>query len=322
MPPRGLACLFLGLLAYPQAGMAQVVTRVVPTGEFVAPKPGEAVQEIRLEEDRHRRMTVEVTVDGRGPYRFLVDTGADRTAISRELVGRLNLAPGRPARLHSATGESRVATAVVPDLRISAKQVGDVDAPVLDARHVGADGILGTDSLRAQRVLFDFRRDIIAITPASPRLQKDEQDTILVQANRRAGRLIITEAEAGDQRLAVVLDSGSEVTIGNRALQRRLLRRGQVRMAGTVELLSVTGEKLAADYAFLPHLSLGGVELRNVAVAFADAHTFRQMGLEDEPALLLGMNAFRAFDKVSIDFAYRKLRLKLPGAEPARIASP
>jgi hypothetical protein len=36
------------------------------------------------------------------------------------------------------------------------------------------------------------------------------------------------------------------------------------------------------------------------------------MGLEERPALLLGMNALRGFDKVSIDFARKKMRVVLP----------
>ena len=41
------------------------------------------------------RLTVSVHHEGRGPFRFLVDTGADRTAVSRQLAERLGLAPGR-----------------------------------------------------------------------------------------------------------------------------------------------------------------------------------------------------------------------------------
>lgn len=309
---RRLTWLFGVTLAATNPAAAQVVTQVVPTAEFTPPDADAPAQEVAFTDDRHQRMTVPVTVRGLGPYRFLVDTGADRTAISRELAGRLSLSPGRAARLHSATGASRVETATIPELRISERQVGNVDAPMLEERHVGADGILGTDSLRAQRVLFDFRRDIIAITPATRRMQADEQGTILVRANQRAGRLIVTEAEANEQRLAVVLDSGSEISIGNLALRNRLLRRGALTLMGSVELLSVTGGKLRAEYGYIRRLSLGDVDLTNVAVAFADAHTFRQMKLSSRPAMLLGMNAFRAFDKVSIDFAHRKLRLKLP----------
>ena len=84
------------------------------------------------------------------------------------------------------------------------------------------------------------------------------------------------------------------------------------RDAHMVELQSVTGAKLSGEYTFVRELKLGGVTLSGLAVVFADAHTFKQLKLNDRPALLLGMNAMRAFKKVSIDFANRKFRVMLP----------
>jgi hypothetical protein len=63
---------------------------------------------------------------------------------------------------------------------------------------------------------------------------------------------------------------------------------------------------------FVRELDIGGVTLKNLAIVFADAHTFRQLKLDRKPALLLGMNAIRAFKKVSIDFANRKFKVVLP----------
>jgi hypothetical protein len=76
---------------------------------------------------------------------------------------------------------------------------------------------------------------------------------------------------------------------------------------------SVTGEQMTARVARVPEVELGGVKLNDLSVAFADAHIFRQLKLDDRPALLLGMNAMRAFDRISIDFAAKKVRFVLPG---------
>ena len=69
---------------------------------------------------------------------------------------------------------------------------------------------------------------------------------------------------------------------------------------------------------------MAGVTLKNLAIVFADAHTFKQLGFDKKPALLLGMNAMRSFKKVSIDFASRKLRVVVPehsSLEAVRLAS-
>jgi hypothetical protein len=79
-----------------------------------------------------------------------------------------------------------------------------------------------------------------------------------------------------------------------------------------VVLESVTGEKIVGDYMFVKELEIGGIGLKNLAIVFTDAHTFKQLRLDRTPALLLGMNAMRAFKKVSIDFANKKLRVLVP----------
>src|SRR5205085_2232391 len=113
-------------------------------------------EDVRVRNEFYDRMTVPVSVQGTGPYRFLVDTGADRTAVSSDLVSRLGLIPGNAASLHSIAGVSTIATATVPDLQLTRRPVRVVDAAVLERSNMGADGILGVDSLRSQRIVFDF----------------------------------------------------------------------------------------------------------------------------------------------------------------------
>src|SRR5215218_6855957 len=60
--------------------------------------------EVAIGRDIGDRMTVAVSVGGRGPYRFLVDTGSERTVISRQLAHRLQLDSGKVAVLHSVVG--------------------------------------------------------------------------------------------------------------------------------------------------------------------------------------------------------------------------
>ncbi|MFP5328668.1 MAG: aspartyl protease family protein [Alphaproteobacteria bacterium] len=269
-------------------------------------------QDVLIKKDPNDRMTVAVTLSGVGPFRFLVDTGADRTAISSAVAARLGLDAGESATLHTMTGISTVRTANVPKLQLSGSQIRIDEAPVLEAEKMGADGILGTDSLRSQRVVFDFEKQVMTLVPSRKRAMPKEEGTIVVTGRLRNGRLIVTNAVADDQVITVVLDTGSEVSVGNEAMRRRLIGSGLLKNSGQVELESVTGDLLTGDYVFVKKLELGEVTLANLAVVFADAHTFRRLGLEDRPALLLGMNALRAFKKVSIDFANKKLRLMLP----------
>jgi predicted aspartyl protease len=269
-------------------------------------------EDVRFRTDQNLRMTVPVLLSGTGPYRFLVDTGANRTALSRTLAARLNLPAGDRVEVHSAVGVSTVDTATVPSLRLTRKDMKIVDAPLLEDVNMGADGVLGVDSLRAQRVMFDFEKQTMAIVPSAAPDFRAESGTIVVQARRRNGRLLLTEASANGHSIVVVIDTGSEVSVGNEALRRQLLGSKLLHGTDQVQLETVTGEKLLGDYMFVRELEVGGFGLSNLAVVFADAHVFKELNLNDRPALLLGMNAMRAFKKVSIDFAAKTLRVIVP----------
>jgi len=92
-----------------------------------------------------------------------------------------------------------------------------------------------------------------------------------------------------------------------------------------MDLIGVTGDRVTAEFAVTRRLRLGGLHINDMRIAFADFHLFRYLGLEDRPAILLGMDALRLFDRVSIDFANRRVRL-LPNEsrlsnQPTRMAS-
>jgi predicted aspartyl protease len=265
--------------------------------------------DLKYRRDGYDRMTVAVRVAGRGPYRFLVDTGADRTAISRDLARSLKLTTNDTAILHSVTEASEVGTATVPVIDVASKQVRNVEAPLLEAANMGADGILGLDSLRSQRILFDFKKQTLTIVPSSPRMP-DIGGTIVVTGRIQNGRLILANATANNVPLTLVVDTGAQISVGNEALRKKLFRKAK--KSGAVELTSVTGGKISGQWIVVRELEVGGVKLKDLPIVFADSHAFGRLGLQEKPALMLGMNALRGFDKVSIDFAKKKLRVVLP----------
>lgn len=306
--------LFVGAaLVFAVPAWAQTATTKLDTVSGV-PEVDKSTQteDVKFKTEPDDRMTVPVKLSGNGPYRFLVDTGADRTAVSRQIVAELKLPSAGGAELHSVSGVSEVTTAKVGELEFTHPPEQSIEAAVLDRVNMGADGIVGVDVLRSQRVEFDFEKQVMSIVPSNTPDSSFERGSIVVWAKRKNGRLIVTDADANGERLTVVLDTGSQVSIGNQALRRRLLGNNLVDIDKSVELESVTGAKITGDYMFVRELTIGGIGLTNLAVVFTDAHTFKQLGLDNRPALLLGMNAIRAFKKVSIDFANRKFRVVLP----------
>ena len=69
---------------------------------------------------------------------------------------------------------------------------------------------------------------------------------------------------------------------------------------------------MVAGYTQVPQVKIGTVTFQNLPIAFSATAPFKEWGLEDKPALLLGMDALRLFREVHIDFANREVRLTLP----------
>jgi predicted aspartyl protease len=257
-------------------------------------------------------MTVPISIDGKGPFDFLIDTGAERTVISSELARSLSLREGKPAVMHSMSGVGTVSTVLIQKLQVSKKSVSGIHAPALKQAHLGAAGMLGIDSLQAQRIIFDFEQQKMTVVPSSSPAKRYGSDEIVVTAKSRLGRLVLVDASIDGEKLMVVLDTGSEVTLGNEALRRKLAAKRKIGQTVPIELISVTGGRVMADYTIAREIRLGGLLIKDLPVGFADVHPFRQLGLHDRPALLLGMDALRLFDRVSVDFATRKVRFLAP----------
>jgi predicted aspartyl protease len=265
-----------------------------------------------LAEMATQRMTVPISIGGRGPYRFIVDTGSERTVVSRELAERLGLAAGAPVTVHSMTEVSRVETALVPAMQVGRRIVHGIEAPVLGERALGADGLLGVDSLAAQRVELDFRTNEMTVTRSERRRERWHGDAIVVTARSRFGHLILVDASFDGERVWVILDTGAQVSIANEALRRRLVRRGRLGETVPIEVMSVTGGRRLVDYGVARRVRIGAAEIANLPVGFADVDPFRKLGLLDRPAILLGMDALQLFERVSMDFATREVRLGMP----------
>ncbi len=271
---------------------------------FAPCQPALAAPVIAAAQDQAARMTIPVMVNGHGPFSFVVDTGADRTVISRGLAALLKLPAGADVKLHDTAGSGEVHTAVLDDLTFGGRAVHGLEAAVLDARNIGADGMLGIDSLRNQRVLMDFHAKTFSARASQP--WTETADAIVVVGRSRFGQLVLVNAEADGQRVYVILDSGAQNTLGNAALQRLVSSAEAARRPPTNDVISVTGGITPARTNSIAAINLGGIKLYGVPIAYADLETFRQFGLQDKPAMLLGMDVLRLFRSVSVDFPRRE----------------
>jgi predicted aspartyl protease len=254
------------------------------------------------------RLGVDVMVNGRGPYKFIVDSGADTSAVGLRIARDLELPLGKPAILNGMTSRDLVDRVKVDALTLGPTTVHDLEVPALREIDLGGDGLLGIDAMVRQRLLLDFEKKLIKVEDASKPMKFSPGD-IIITARRQRGQLILTEVEAQGFRLDAVIDTGTEISIGNLALREKLLRR-RARFT-EVEAIGVTGTSTKLQIATIDELKLGPVLLRNVPIAFADVPPFKLFGLADEPALLLGTDLLENFRRVALDFRARKVRFQL-----------
>jgi len=299
----------LALIAASTALAADPAQRPAPADEAGSPPDLSEAEILQLQRERYQRMTVPVTIQGQGPFRFMIDTGAQATVLSHELAALLQVENRRPVVLVGMASRINTETVGIEGLMLGSRSFYIQSAPLIDAEHLGeADGILGLDSLQDQRVLLDFQNKQIAVADAKE-LGGNRGFEIIVKARERLGQLIITRSMIDGVQTTVIVDTGAQGSIGNPALLERLRRK---RMVGETELTDVNGQQLSGPVRVVGQLTMGTVQLRNFPVVFADAPPFRVLGLHGEPALILGMEELRLFRRVAIDFKSRQILFDLP----------
>jgi hypothetical protein len=255
------------------------------------------------------RLSVEVKVNGRGPYRFIVDSGADTSVIGMRIARDLQLPLARPTILNAMNSRTIVDRVKVAELTLGTSTVRNVQLPALSEADVGGEGMIGIDALVQQRLMMDFEKRRIKIEDSRIPWKRYPGE-IVVTARRQRGQLILTHVRAAGLPLDAIIDTGTQVTIGNLALRDKLARKRRGKVV-RVQVTDVTGATLDVDLARIAELQLGPVTLRDVPMAFADVPPFKLFGLSEEPALLLGTDLLENFRRVSLDFAARKVRFQL-----------
>ena len=296
---RTLAAIAGILLALGTAATAYAATEPVVASD---------IEVIKTQIDREERMTVPVRIGAKDTYNFVIDTGSQTTVVARSIAERLALPPSRRARIVGIAGTESADTAMVDEIGLGRRSYYNMEVVLFEGRDIGGDGIVGIDSLQRQRVLLDF--DKRQFTVGDVRSQGGNRGfDIVVTARRRLGQLIMTNAVIDGVRADIIIDTGANTSIGNRAMQRAMSKRG---LQEQVTLLSVTGQSVTAELGFPRKLSVGDFDITNLMVAYTDVPVFEYLGLTRRPALLLGMRELKLFKRVAIDFAANRIYFDLP----------
>jgi predicted aspartyl protease len=279
---------------------AQSATPLRGTTDAVAPEP-----------DTEKLLTVTVRIDGNGPYRFVVDTGADRTVLASDLAAELGLAFIENVMLQGAVRAVKAQTVTIRELSFGLVRYQSLVVPTLPRSTLGADGYLGLDTLDGHRVTFDFKNHTLQVGAPHSRLS-----ALLVGENEArirtvgsSGHLRALNCMVDGVRAAAFIDSGADLSAGNQALFDALASRNPAYGAmGRISLVDVTGGEISGSVTMVNKIHIMELELTDCALVIADFKVFDVWGLTQRPALLIGMNVLRRFSKVSIDYGRKELR--------------
>lgn len=258
-----------------------------------------------------------VMIDGKGPFRFLMDTGANGSVVSTGLVQKLGLVPGPVV---NEQVEGTTGTAQLPCVAIASMRIGDVvkrnlQLPVSDSPLLrGLDGILGMAGFGAVRVVVDFQGNRVAIGRSKPGVRQPH-GFLDIPAERTPGGLLMILAHVGDVAVTAVIDTGSEGTIGNNALRRALLRQTEKKALETT-IYGVTQQTSKGGVSASPPIYFGPVAIHHLAIVYSGIPIFKDWNLNTGPALLVGMNVLGTVSALVLD--YSRDRVDILPAQSAR----
>ena len=286
-------------VSVPDAELSEIVVQ--------APEPRFAAPTMR---DRIGRIWAPVLINGRGPYRLVLDTGATHSAIVSQVAASLDIPVGNYSmiRVTGVTG-----TAIVPSVSVERMQVGELlmspsELPVVADVFGGAQGVLGTEGLSDKRILIDFVHDTVVIRRSRGDLEKTGFVTLPLRQLR--DHLLALDVLVGNAHAKAIIDTGAQVSIGNTALREALLRRHAQDMK-QAEIEGVTLEVAHGDMMRAPPISVGGLQFTGVSVTYGDMYIFDRWKLSDQPTLVLGMDVLGTVDELIIDYRLRLLQLRL-----------
>lgn len=260
--------------------------------------------------DPHDHMTAPVTINGAGPFPFLIDTGSNVSCVSTRLAAELGLEAGPATRVHTAVGAKMRPSVVIDRLQVGARDRRAVKAPALPLWNGGQGGVLGVDWLKSQRLALDFKAKTVEI--GRSRTDESKEGQIVVDARKRHGQLTIVDADLGASRISAMIDTGSEITICNDALRALVdAKTNTYERRQMIGLETLAGESFRGQMIYLPFLRLGGLQLGAVPAAHVNMHTFKLWDLDNRPALVLGMDLLRQFSCVTLDFGRSTVRFDI-----------
>jgi len=262
-------------------------------------------------------ITIDVTVDGRGPFPFIIDTGATLTLVFENFARTATLvrADGPSLRILSISGTRVFEPFTIGDLdagtRLAADHVGVV-LPDWEAPRETPAGIIGLDVLENFALAFNVKAKTVAIYPREG--LPDETTARMRKAPIKRTRfgaggpgLYTVRGRVNGEPINFIVDLGLATTLINYAAGDAMFSNQLVVSAGRTALTStrlddVFDDRTKVSAGVMRRTSIGAQRWLRRVVWIFDAPLFDELGVQRLPYGLLGADLLTDQD-FAIDFA-------------------
>jgi len=247
--------------------------------------------------DKDGRPVAQAVVNERQSFDFVIDTAAQSSMVGPEIISALDLKPDpdRKAQVQGASGVILVNLYPIKSIRMGDFAANDLFVPTSQHNSPSeAAGILGADVFGKTGVTLDFRNGVASI--GKPKLVGE---TIDLQF--RFGSIAIAQIEIGGAKASAVIDTGARHSIGNLQLLEAL-DVDKDALTSSTKPIGVSGHKATSLGGFSGNIKIGEANLESAAITFSDASIFNALGLNDQPAIILGMDVLKRLDSIAIDY--------------------
>src|SRR5437773_1077787 len=236
--------------------------------------PGSAEIKFRLDGGAQPLILVPVHVNDRGPFDFILDTGAGTSLLASDVAKQLELKTISSKEGQSAGGKVSVSLAKVDSLAAGEAKLGDVDVGIVDLSHIGKsigariDGDLGYNFLKHFRVTIDYRNCEIRFDDPKrvESFARGAKTQVPIRLASPAKPLILVDVHAnGRGPFQFAIDTGTSTSAVTPELGEELGLEGS-----PVGPVTTGGPHVNVRAATLNSFQLGGAKIDNLAVVVAD----------------------------------------------------
>lgn len=257
--------------------------------------------------------TIPVLVDGHGPYPFILDTGADSSAVYRWFADSAHLAKNGQQNLSGQTGSAIVPMYRIKDLELEGRHLRHLAVFGFANRHdAGREaGVLGNDFMDGALVTFDFPCRRVEV---QEHWNEGSLSHPIMTGVDKGTTLLTLPVEINGFTGIAMIDTGSRIS----RLTPSFARAAHIDLASFRDGEAIYGannKKMVPRNGIIGTVRFGGVTLSKVEAQVFDVPVLEE-DFHGKPAMILGADLLGRF-RLVYDHHDRKIWL-----QPSRCTRP